>query len=266
MNGYSFSVSINAGAVMGTVVLIILCLAGFAIVHILKMLRMYLIVMEKHIPIKRFIPVYLRTTFVNLIIPYKIGEVYRVGEFSHLLGGVFPGLFTVLTDRFFDTLALILILLPYQALFGKGVSVSVAVLSVFLILLIFGYVIFPSSYRYLNRYIIMSRTSKRSMAALKGLEFVSEWYEYVKELITGRYGLMMLFSFGAWIAEFLVLVGMSRIFGYRFSVSEFGEYISSIMSGSSTGLGQMYTAVGATIIAAAAIAATVVYLTGRNKE
>lgn len=265
MSGFSFAISLSGESLFKVVLSFLLCLLGFALVHMFKMIRMYLIVMEKNVPFKRFVPAYFRTTLVNLIIPFKIGEIYRVAVFSRITGIFNVGLFSVLVDRFFDTLALIIILLPYQLFSGRGISTSVAVLTVFLLLLIFAYACFSSSYRYLNRYIITSKTSKRSMMVLRILELVNECYMYVKELVLGRYGLLILFSFGAWIMEILVLMGIARAIGHGFSASEFGDYISSIMSAGSTGLSVIYTVYSAVIIGVACIVSTCIYFADKKK-
>lgn len=251
---------------VNTILLFIAVLLGFALVHVIKMMRMYLVVMEQSVPFKRFVPAYLRTTLVNLIIPFKLGEIYRIGVFSRITGSFNVGFFSVLVDRFFDTLALVAIILPYQILSGKGVSVPVILLTVFLLLVVFAYLMFPSSYKYLNRYIIMNRVSKSSMAALRGLEKVHDWYLYVRALVTGRYGLMVLFSFAAWIFEMLVLVGIGRFFGIDFSVSAFGEYISSILSPVAMPIERVYTVCSIVIIAIATIVFTVIYLVSKKKE
>ena len=104
---------------IGAVILII-----FICVHLIKMMRLYLIVMDRKVSFDRFVPAYLRTTLVNLVIPYKIGEIYRIVVFSRISGGFKTGFFSVLIDRFFDTLALCLILLPYQILFSGFIPVS----------------------------------------------------------------------------------------------------------------------------------------------
>ena len=101
----------------------------FLCVHLIKMMRMYLIVMERKISFDRFVPAYLRTTLVNLLIPYKLGEIYRIGVFYRISGGFKTGFFSVLIDRFFDTLALVLILLPYQLLVSGKVTVPVILLT-----------------------------------------------------------------------------------------------------------------------------------------
>ena len=51
---------------------------GLLAVHIFKMMRLYLVLMEHKIDFGKFVLLYLKSTLVNLIIPFKLGEVYRV--------------------------------------------------------------------------------------------------------------------------------------------------------------------------------------------
>lgn len=85
---------------------------GFIAVHFFKMLRLYLVLMEHRISFGRFILLYLRTTFINLIIPFKLGELYRIEEIARVTKIWQVGFLSVLVDRFFDTLALLCVLLP----------------------------------------------------------------------------------------------------------------------------------------------------------
>lgn len=241
------------------IILIILLLIGFTLVHLIKLMRLYLIMMEERVPLGKFIPAYLRTTLVNLIIPFKLGEVFRMWEFSRLSGGFRTGFFSVLIDRFFDTLAIVLLLLPCELLVTGKVSLPAILLTVFLVIIVFAYCIFPSTYTFLNRYIIMNRSSKSSMTALKGLEIVHEWYEYVKKLVMGRYGLLILMSLAAWLFEIMVISGFARLYGAAFKVADFGIYIESIISGSGYALKREYTLSGIVVMLIATICFTIYY-------
>ncbi|MBO4905144.1 MAG: flippase-like domain-containing protein [Lachnospiraceae bacterium] len=241
-------------------------LIGFVAVHVIKLMRMYLIVLEQKISFDRFVPAYLRTTLVNLIVPYKLGEIYRIAVFSRISGGFTTGFFSVLVDRFFDTLALVLILMPYQLLISGTVTVPTIMLFVFEIAVLAAYHVFPPSYEFLNRYIITSRDSKRSMMALAALEKINIWYEYVKMLVTGRYGILLLFSLAAWMLEIAVLGAFTRLLGKPFSVSDFGVYIESIVSGSSYETKYLYTIFSVIVVAAATLVFTVRYLAYKRRS
>ncbi len=240
---------------VGAVILIV-----FLCVHLIKMMRMYLLVMDRKVSFDRFVPAYLRTTLVNLLIPYKLGEIYRVFVFYRISGSAATGFFSVLTDRFFDTVALVLILLPYQLLISGSVTVPTILLAVFVTVIVITYIVFPASAEFLNRYIITSRRSKRSMMALAAIEKANGWYGYVRGLVTGRYGLLLLFSLAAWILEIAVLAGFTRILGQSFTVADFGTYIESIVSGSSFEAKRWYTLSSAAVIAILTVIFTIRYL------
>jgi uncharacterized protein (TIRG00374 family) len=244
---------------IGAVILVI-----FICVHLIKMMRLYLIVMDQKVSFDRFVPAYLRTTLVNLLIPYKLGEIYRIIVFSRISRGFKTGFFSVLIDRFFDTLALCLILLPYQILYTGRVAVPTILLVAFVAVIVITYMVFPASYTFLNRYIITSRDSKRSMMALSALEHVNGWYTYVRDLVAGRYGILFLFSLAAWILEIAVLGLFSKICGRSFTVADFGAYIESIVSGSGYELRSLYTLSSAAVIAVLTVIFTVRYLIKRR--
>ncbi len=244
----------------------VVILISFICVHFIKMMRLYLIVMDRKVSFDRFVPAYLRTTLVNLLIPYKLGEVYRVIVFSRISKGFRTGFFSVLIDRFFDTLALCLILLPYQLLYLGRVAVPTMLLAAFTAVIIITYMVFPASYTFLNRYIITSKDSKRSMMALSALEHVNGWYTYVRDLVKGRYGILFLFSLAAWILEMAVLAGFTKIMGGKFSVADFGAYIESIVSGRSYDMKVWYTYASTIVIAVLTVIFTVRYLVIKHKS
>lgn len=247
------------------VLIVIALLALFGLVHLIKLMRLYLIVMERDVMFERYVPAYLRTTFVNLLVPYKLGEIYRVGVMSRITGSFKIGFFSTLVDRFFDTLSLVLIILPYQLFISGKVTVPIILLFAFLVIMILFYILYPSTYRYLNRFIIMNRTSGRSMTALKWLESIHEWYEYVRQLVTGRYGLLIMFSFVAWIFEFGVLALVSKLLGQTFDIQAFGDYISGILGGLTGRLSHVYTIGAAAVILVATIVSLIVYAMKKKK-
>ena len=94
----------------------------FVLVHLAKMARLYLVLMEHKISLRRFILLYCKTTFVNLFIPFKIGELYRIYKIKKETKHWQVGVLSVVIDRFFDILALFLILLPIDIYFKKQIS------------------------------------------------------------------------------------------------------------------------------------------------
>ena len=116
----------------------------FLLVHVAKAMRLYLIVIDEKIPFRRFLFLYSATTLVNLLIPYKLGEFFRIFVFIKATGDKKIGFLSVLLDRFFDTVALVLILLPYELLSNGTVSSSTLLLAAFVVVLVFVYISFQT--------------------------------------------------------------------------------------------------------------------------
>ena len=244
----------------------VLCLVWFLAIHTVKMFRMYLVLLESRIEFRRFIFAYCRTTLLNLVIPFKLGEIYRMAVFSRITKSAAVGIASVVVDRFFDTFALVLILIPLHVLDASGISAVSVFLVVFVIFVIFVYVIFPSVYGYLNKYIIINRTSVRSMAVLRWLEILNSAYEYVKRLITVRYALMILMSFAAWVLEGGLLFVISRLFDIGFGVSDFSDYITSILSTAYSELQRRYTILSIVLMLILSVITGLMYLAASKRQ
>lgn len=212
----------------------LLIVLGFVAVHLFKMARLYLVLMEHKISFGRFILLYFRTTFINLIIPFKIGEVYRVEEIARETKVWQVGLLSVLVDRYFDMTALLLLLIPFDLFFRKALSPITAVLLVVIAIVALLYMAIPASYAYMNRYLIMKKSSARSMAALRGLDVVKKWYDFTKNLITGRSALIVFASLLGWVSEVVTLKALASVGKGTFALSDFASYIEAIfMNGDS---------------------------------
>lgn len=215
--------------------LIPLFLVGFMAVHIFKMMRLYLVLMEHKIGFGKFVLLYLKTTLVNLIIPMKLGELYRIFCISKETKHWQVGVLSILVDRFFDTLALCVILLPLDIyVFGEA-SVITWIFLVLMAFVVACYVSVLPTYRYLNRYLIKEKSSPRAMVALKGLDVIKIWYDFTQNLISGRFALILLSSFGGWFCEISVLQLLGAwLFSYTggetplFGIDDFNGYIQAI--------------------------------------
>lgn len=221
--------------------LIPLFLAGFILVHLAKMLRLYLVLMEHKISFGRFVLLYLKTTLVNLIIPLKMGELYRIFCISRETKHWQVGVLSVLVDRFFDTLALCIILLPLDVLvFGRLSFITLAFIVVMAVIVICYVSILPT-YKYLNRYIIKQKSSARAMAALKGLDVVKIWYDFTQNLISGRFALILLSSFAGWAFEIGAIKVLASYLKLPFGMGDFAAYIEAIFGIGSSELLKPYT-------------------------
>lgn len=210
--------------------LVPLFLIGFFAVHALKMMRFYLVLLEQKLSVRDFVFLYIKTTFVNLLIPFKLGEVYRTFCVIRHTKCVQVGILSVVLDRFFDTFILLLFLLPYDLLVLKGLSWTTGILLIFLLLVILIYQMFEPTYLYLNEYLIRNSKTKKGVRVLSAMEMLRDWFDYTRELIKGRQYLIILCSAFGWLAEFGVLWLIAGYYQLRFGIDEFAVYIQAIFS------------------------------------
>lgn len=226
-----------------------LFLLGFLLVHALKMMRFYLVLLEEKLSLKTFIPLYIRTTFVNILIPFKLGEIYRAFCVVRLTKCLEIGIISVILDRFFDTFSLLLFLVPYELIRGQGLTWITGLLLVFLALVLLVYRMFEPTYTYLNRYLIKKSRSRRGIAMLGILEKLREWYDYTRKLVTGRQYLIVICSACGWLAEVLLLKLIAMYKSLPFGLQAFAAYIYSIFGSGSRVLLTVYSAVSLILLA-----------------
>lgn len=261
--------------------LLVLFFVGFVLVHFAKMFRLYLVLMEHKIPFGRFVLLYLKTTLVNFIIPFKIGEVYRFYCISRETKHWQVGILSILVDRFFDILALCAVLIPCDILIARnrvkmmqltdgmpdrpflpvGVLSDITLLFLaILILIAVCYITVLPTYRYLNRYLIKEKSSQRSLAALKGLDVVKQWYDFTQNLISGRFALIFLFSFVGWIFEIGTLTVLAKYLTKPFRIADFETYIQAIFGMGTSDLLKPYTLYSVILMAVFTLVALIIYI------
>ncbi len=211
-----------------TVMMLVGFVALVLALHFLKMSRLFFIMLEQKIRPVRFIQIYARTAFVNFLIPYKLGEIYRFYCLADATKNPQIGLLSVLIDRFFDTCALLFFLVPLELTYMGSFSFITVLLIVFLIICVMAFAAFPPLYNYLNKFLILNTTSKSSARALVALEDLRRWYLYLRSLLKGRVLIIILLSGIAWLVEYFALVVLSRAMGLSFIFKDFTNYIHSI--------------------------------------
>lgn len=235
---WHFSISLNTADIF-TVLLL------FAGAHFFKFSRFYLVLMEeRRLTFFDIFFLYARTTLVNLIIPFKLGELYRVAAVKHMSGSFKTGILLVVIDRFFDTLALLTLTLPFGLLFLHEADPVLVLLFTCLILLFVCFLTFAPSFSYVNRFLITTKKSGRALVLLDILDKADEWHRYLRRLIRGRSPLVFLASLLGWIIEFGALKIFAGTLGKSFDIEEFIRYINSLLSGGTGFIGKAYNFMG----------------------
>ncbi len=190
--------------------LIIVGFVLFLITHFIKLIRLYIIMMGMNIRFEHFLPFYIKTTFVNIMIPYKLGELFRFYCLSQETGDYKTAGLGIITERFFDTIVLFAIILPIQIFTSSHVSAFSLVLFGLLVVAFIVYTTFPALYAYFNHFWVFNRLTKRSNRFLKALEALNDLYRTEKKLVHKRAVTIIFLSVLSWGFDF----GVLYIFNY----------------------------------------------------
>lgn len=224
---------------------IFLVILLFLLIHIARFIRMYFILLEDLIRPNRFLQLYLKTTFVSTLIPFKIGEFFKMYCYGAETGKTLTGIVAVVIEKFFDAFMLCLFMLPYAFSHNSLTPLLVVLLS-FIIVALVAYFSFEGTYRYLNKFLICRGGGHKSLTLLKILEGTKKAYDSAKHTLQGRFILLLFLSLIAWGVESLLVVILNSD-SLNFNLSTMFNYISDGFFGISNALFSHYASLCAII-------------------
>lgn len=228
---------------------LIIAVLLFILLHLIKASRLYLILLEARISSNRFLKQYFKTTLVTILIPFKLGEFFRIYCFSKEAKSYKVGLMGVLIDRFFDTIILLLFILPYQLLDNnKSPYITMIIIGFLLMICMINLVIYIT-YPYLNHFMVLHHSDKKALIFLEYLEQMKNMQRDILKMIKGRSALIMFLSALAWTIEFFALKTIMLVLLKPFDLRVFGEYLEYSFFGSNNELTIFYFCFSSIIIA-----------------
>lgn len=171
------------------------------IVYILKCLRLYIILYGKGISMEEHLKQFCKTTAVSILLPFKLGELFRAYCYSYQLKNSMLGISSIIIDRFYDTAALLTILGLFIVMGKMPVTALFLGMLIFSLLVILAYTSFSAIYTYWNHYFLISRASENNLRSLVFLDKAKRIYKELALLIQGRSILLLLLSLIAWMIE-----------------------------------------------------------------
>lgn len=222
----------------------------FLAIHTFRFVRIYLIVLEEKIPLLNFLNLYVKTTFVSLLFPFKSGELYKMIAIGEEISNMTMGILSVFIDRIFDMYILVGIMVPYELIKFKDLSTLSTVLLVLMIAITLLFLSFPSFYRYTNKFFMLNSSSKKSIVVLELCEKMNYYYSTIKKLIHGRWGMLSTLSIFIWIAELLEINVVAIMLDKNVGIGYFIDYLNSAFSMQSNEILNTYIVLGATFMIA----------------
>lgn len=222
-NGITGNIQINSEDIIVIAIIIVVFLA----IHLLRMFRLYILLVEEKMPIKEFIKLYMKTTIVNTVIPFKLGEFYKMICYGKKLKSYSAGISLVWIDRFFDSVILIILVIVASAF--KMISPIYVILSLFILFSILIYLTFENTYKYFNLLVLEKGKSKRSKIYLEIIDETKKIYKKAKNMIKYRSVPVIFLSALIWVFEYLIAyLTIEQLFNMDFSLSIFTNYINDV--------------------------------------
>ncbi len=171
------------------------------IVHALKVCRLYLALYGSDIGSSVCMKLYCKVTPVSVVLPWKLGEFFRMYCLGNELGSILKGVVIILLDRFFDTMALVTMMLILWVMSGGILPVLVYGFLIFLALVVMIYLAFPGMYGVWKDYLLSSKATAHKLSLLKILDAANRIYSEIRTVLRGRGSLLYILSMLAWGAE-----------------------------------------------------------------
>ncbi len=204
----------------------------YCLIHAIRIFRIYILLVEDKKKVKDFIKIYFTSTFVNNVLPFKIGEIYMILSFSRALKNIKNGIVLILLNRFFDALILLALSIVPAFMYGEYSQYNIYVfLFVFIFVAISIYISFEGTYKYFNRLILTKSKRPRGVAYLNILDKFNEIYNDIKHMIRGRGTILFSLSAIIWILEYNFVKVILKIFNVPFDYKKFIQYIDNAFFG-----------------------------------
>lgn len=212
-------------------------------VIIIKAIRFFIILYGDSITKSDICSLYLKTSIVNTIIPYKLGELFRMYMTGRYTGDYKKGILITLLDRFFDTLGIISIIAGTGIMSGRfSFNFTVFLLIGFLAGMSVLYIAFPSLHTFWNHYLLVNRSTSHRIKGLEVLRSFNELYEEIRTLVRGRGLIMFALSLIAWLLEIFSMRLINQIMHLQIDVT-ISQYLYNLMAGSGNAGSTIYSTV-----------------------
>ena len=202
------------------------------LIHGIKFLRLYFIILEEKMIIPDALRLYVKTTFVNILLPFKIGELFKMYCIGYKTRNYRKGVSVVLIEKFFDAI-MVLSSVALCLLLGGTITwnVLIAILIIFMIIFILFYYFFGQTYEYMNRFFMSKSSGKKSLNSLRALDWMNNFHKSLQKMLHGRQLVVFLLTFLSWAMEFVFVSLVQNGLKINMDFNSFVSYISSAFVG-----------------------------------
>lgn len=199
------------------------------LINFIKAFRFYFVLSGNISSIWEYIKQYCKTIPVNVVVPFKLGEVFRVYCYGYQMKNYFAGIIYVLIDRFFDTLALISVILAASLVTQIQFNWLVYLLFLFMFFVAAAYILMPRICMYWKKYLLHEQATKRGNECLAFIVSLEKICDTISQALRGRGVIVYALSILAWLIEICGVLLLNKIDGGSVQVANIINYLSSAL-------------------------------------
>jgi hypothetical protein len=183
-----------------------LSLSAYLFSHVIRAIRIVVLMGRQDYSLWKLIYMQFYTNGINLILPFKLGEVYRVIEFNKLIKDSNRLLITVITEKTLDLLLLFIWALLAILFLGQQIEVLQTIVWVLLALIASSLIILfviPENIRSVNVFLAKRYNSKWVISVLALTDRIASVIANMKHILRGNASTILLLTFAIWFFEML---------------------------------------------------------------
>ena len=180
--------------------------------HLLRSFRIAVLLNRQDLSLKKIIEKQFYTNGINLIIPFRLGEIYRMYSFNEIIENYQTSVITFITERALDFFILFIGLIA-TILIARvdmaSLNTPLIFAFIFVLVALFIYYVLPENIRSLNLFIARRYNTRNT---LRILAFTGKFYNIITELkniLRQKVATLMVLTAIIWIFEvagFLFLI------------------------------------------------------------
>ena len=223
--------SIDTISGMGDVSQIILMVVTVFLVHAIKACRLYLALYGNGLGFSDYLKIYAKVTPVSMLLPFKLGEFFRMYCYGEKLGSLLKGAVIILFDRFMDTAALVTMIFLIRGMSGGRILYQVYFFVLFLVTALLIYLVFPGIYSFWKKWFLRAKATENKLRALKLLDMMNRVYSEIKTVSSGRGAILYFMSVAAWAVELGSVALRTGLSGTALAGDVLPDYLICAMGG-----------------------------------
>jgi hypothetical protein len=184
--------------------LLALAIAMYLGSHLLRALRLAILVGNPRVSVRRIGQVHLTTAAASLLLPFKLGEVFRIAELGHLLADVGFSVTVVWLERAFDFAVLTLVIgviVVAVPEYIPGIRMLLAITVLFVAGTAMVFTVVAEGLPTLSLFVLRRYDGPRAVRVLRGLQWLREALALGPRMIVGKVATLFILSVAIWALE-----------------------------------------------------------------